>query len=229
MGNRSLTRLFVLKALYLLKTAKLQVCIHLQAKLSSMIGVVFIDAIVQNHGEVGSGLLREAHRSQRLHFGLPSLPHGTACSGPWMPSFIFCLDRDFNRLRSGFCFPTRADGSGLNLPAADGASGDRGPIAASRDSRPAGRNRCPQRARRLLDSTAIRMHDTNELVATMRDPGLDVQHVEMARKHSRDPHAASDVLKAVLDKHHHQRETREYHPAAHKEPEGSRANLRFGT
>ncbi|CAE7899170.1 hypothetical protein AK812_SmicGene17375 [Symbiodinium microadriaticum] len=57
-----------------------------------------------------------------------------------------------------------------------------------------------------------------EIDALKEHVGLDVQHVEMARKHSRDPHAASDVLKAVLDKHHHQRETREYHPAAHKEP-----------
>ncbi|CAE7886089.1 unnamed protein product [Symbiodinium microadriaticum] len=57
-----------------------------------------------------------------------------------------------------------------------------------------------------------------EIDALKEHVGLDVQHVAMARKHSRDPHAASHVLKAVLDKHHHQRETREYHPGAHKEP-----------
>ncbi|CAE7801647.1 unnamed protein product, partial [Symbiodinium sp. CCMP2456] len=50
--------------------------------------------------------------------------------------------------------------------------------------------------------------------------GLDVQHVAMAQKRSRDPHAASSVLKKILDKHHRQRETREYHPDANKEPVG---------
>ncbi|CAE7868826.1 unnamed protein product, partial [Symbiodinium necroappetens] len=57
-----------------------------------------------------------------------------------------------------------------------------------------------------------------EIDALKEHVGLDVQHVEMARKHSRDPHAASHVLKAVLDKHHHQRETRDFRPGAHKEP-----------
>ena len=41
----------------------------------------------------------------------------------------------------------------------------------------------------------------------------------MAKKRSRDPHAAGDVLKSVLDKHHRQRETRNYDPNAHKAPE----------
>ena len=47
--------------------------------------------------------------------------------------------------------------------------------------------------------------------------GLDVQHVAMAQKKSRDPHAAAEVLRKVLEKHHHQRETRNYDPDAHKE------------
>ena len=47
--------------------------------------------------------------------------------------------------------------------------------------------------------------------------GLDVQHVATALKKTRDPHAAGDVLKKVLDKHHRQRETRNYDPDAHKE------------
>ncbi|CAE7192737.1 GIP, partial [Symbiodinium microadriaticum] len=49
--------------------------------------------------------------------------------------------------------------------------------------------------------------------------GLDVQHVAMAQKKSRDPHAAAEVLRKVLEKHHHQRETRNYDPDAHKDLE----------
>jgi len=57
-----------------------------------------------------------------------------------------------------------------------------------------------------------------EIDALKEHVGLDVEHVAMAKKRSRDPHAAGDVLKSVLDKHHRQRETRNYDPNAHKDP-----------
>ncbi|CAE7301276.1 unnamed protein product [Symbiodinium sp. CCMP2592] len=59
----------------------------------------------------------------------------------------------------------------------------------------------------------------SEIEALKAHVGLDVdvQHVAMAQKKTRDPHAAGDVLKRVLDKHHRQRQTRNYDPSAHKE------------
>ncbi|CAE7327735.1 unnamed protein product [Symbiodinium microadriaticum] len=57
-----------------------------------------------------------------------------------------------------------------------------------------------------------------EIGALKEHVGLDVEHVAMAKKRSRDPHAAGDVLKSVLDKHHRQRETRNHDPNAHKDP-----------
>ncbi|CAE7320390.1 unnamed protein product [Symbiodinium sp. CCMP2592] len=56
-----------------------------------------------------------------------------------------------------------------------------------------------------------------EIDALKEHVGLDVQHVAMAKKRSRDPHAAGDVLKSVLHKHHRQRETRNHDPDAHKD------------
>ncbi|CAE7451379.1 pol [Symbiodinium sp. CCMP2456] len=58
-----------------------------------------------------------------------------------------------------------------------------------------------------------------EIDALKEHVGLDVQHVAMAQRKSRDPHAASEVLSKVLEKHHHQRETRNYDPDAHKDLE----------
>ncbi|CAE7367409.1 unnamed protein product [Symbiodinium sp. CCMP2592] len=56
-----------------------------------------------------------------------------------------------------------------------------------------------------------------EIDALKEHVGLDVQHIAVAKKKSRDPQAAGDVLKTVLDKHQRQRETRNYDPDAHKE------------
>ncbi|CAE7286887.1 unnamed protein product [Symbiodinium necroappetens] len=56
-----------------------------------------------------------------------------------------------------------------------------------------------------------------EIEALKAHVGLDVQHVAMAQKKTRDPHEAGDVLKRVLDKHHRQRKTRNYDPDAHKD------------
>ncbi|CAE7340122.1 unnamed protein product [Symbiodinium sp. CCMP2592] len=47
-----------------------------------------------------------------------------------------------------------------------------------------------------------------------------VVQLQQAEIRTRDPHAASDILKAVFDKHHHQRETRKFDPDARKDAVG---------